>query len=183
MSISVKALLSPRYLAAGVVILAVAGLSVTAQPASATAVRPVGVLIEAESYDAQHGTRIRYDATASGGSAVADIGNGDTLRYDGVDFGATRANVSGFITWREDATGPGTMELRLDSPANPPLYTANFAGDAIPCCTWIGSTERYIPGPNFGIHTVYLSFHSTSRRAFFALDSFLVIKQTSIPIP
>ena len=166
---------------------AVAGaLLLTGTPAFASTVRPVNVLIEAESYNAQHGTRIVSDSRASAGKAVACISNGDTLRYDGVDLGATPRDVSGFILFRWNVTARGTMVIRLDSLTAAPAATLNFD----PTGTtpgWLQSTTRWVPvtptGTAVGVHTLYFTFQSTSGRPFMALDAFTVLKQTPIPMP
>ncbi|MGC9665412.1 carbohydrate-binding protein [Planosporangium sp. 12N6] len=161
-----------------------AGAVVTAAvPAAAATVRPVDTVIEAESYDAQRGTRVIVDPTASGGRAVTRIGNGDWLRYDGVDFGASPATASGFARWRWGQYGPGTIELRLDRPDSTPLVSVTLASSQGRCCTWEWSSVRHGSSEIYGVHTVYLTFRSDSPRSYFALDAFQVLKQTWPPIP
>src|SRR4051794_6226832 len=90
-----------------------------APPALSATVRAFGSVVEAETYDAQHGIRVFTDPAASGGRAVA-FSDGDQLRIDNVNFGAV-GESSGFATWRSCAIGSGTIELRLDSPTATPF--------------------------------------------------------------
>ncbi|MFC7275860.1 carbohydrate-binding protein [Paractinoplanes rhizophilus] len=151
-----------------------------ATPAAAATTRPFGSLIEAESFDAGHGVRVLADDAASGGSAVAFSG-GDWLRLDGVDFGAP-GTASGFATWRSCATGAGTIDLRLDSPAATPFLTFTPAGGD--CAQWYQSSLRLGPATNpTGVHTLYLQARPGGHCEFYRFDSFQLIKQTFPPIP
>ncbi|MER7276354.1 carbohydrate-binding protein [Dactylosporangium sp. NPDC000244] len=165
---------------AAAVVLAAVSSSAVAPPASAATVRPFGSVVEAESYDAQHGVRVFADPAASGGHAVA-FSDGDRLRLDAVDFGVP-GQASGFATWRSCATGAGTVELRLDSPTATPFLTFQPAGGT--CAQWFQSSTRMgVATTPTGVHDLYLSFTSASRCEFYRLDSFQLIKQTGPPIP
>jgi hypothetical protein len=147
---------------------------------AASATRPFGSLIEAESFDATHGVRVLPDPTASGGRAVAFSG-GDWLRFDSVDFG-TNGQASGFATWRSCATGPGTIELRIDSPTATPFLTLNPAGGG--CAQWYQSSLRLgLATTPTGVHTFYMHATSTEACEFYRFDSLQLIKQTGPPIP
>jgi hypothetical protein len=154
---------------------------VAATPAAAAPVRTFGSLVEAESFDAQHGVRVVTDAAANGGRAVA-VSAGDWLRFDAVDFGAP-GQSSGFATWRACATGAGTIELRLDSPDAQPLLTLQPAGGGS-CATWSQSSLRLgVSVTPTGVHDFYLRFVGDTGCEFYRLDSFQMIKQTIPPIP
>jgi hypothetical protein len=154
--------------------------AVAATPASAAAVRTFGSVIEAESFDAQHGARVLADPAASGGRAVA-VSAGDWLRLDQVDFGAP-GQWSGFATWRSCATGSGTIELRLDSAQAAPFLTLNPGGGG--CAQWYQSSLRLGSAATAsGVHALYLHFGSDSQCEFYRLDSLQLIKQTVPPIP
>ena len=164
-------------LVAGAALLSTA---VAAPPALAAPVRTFGSVIEAESYDAQHGVRVFADPAASGGRAVA-FSDGDWLRFDAVDFGAP-GESSGFATWRSCATGSGTVELRADSPDATPFLTMSPAGGG--CAAWYQSSLRLgLATTPTGVHTFYLRFRSDSRCEFYRFDSLQMIKQTGPPIP
>lgn len=163
-------------IAGAAILAAVAG----ATPAHAATVRPFGSVVEAESYDAQHGVRVLTDPAASGGHAVA-LSNGDRLTLDAVDFGLP-GQASGFATWRSCATGAGTVELRLDSPTATPFLTFQTAAGS--CAQWTPSSLRLgLATTPTGVHDLYLSAHAGSSAEFYRLDSFQMIKQTTIPIP
>jgi hypothetical protein len=161
---------------AGAVLAAVAA----APPAFSATVRPFGTVVEAESYDAGSGARIYADPAASGGHAVA-FSPGDRVRLDAVDF-ATYTQASGFATWRACSTGPGTVDLRLDSPTATPFLTFQIVGAS--CAQWGVSSQRLGTATTpAGVHDLYLSASGTNRCEFYRLDSFQLIKQTTIPIP
>ncbi|WP_426512372.1 carbohydrate-binding protein [Dactylosporangium sp. McL0621] len=159
---------------------AVLAVTAAAPPAAAT-VRTFGSVVEAESYDAQHGVRVLTDPAASGGHAVA-FSPGDQLRLDAVDFGAP-GQASGYATWRSCSTGPGTIELRLDSPSTTPFLTLQI-GTTGNCAQWYQSSLRLgVATTPTGVHDLYVSAGGTGRCDFYRLDSLQMIKQTSPPIP
>jgi Carbohydrate binding module (family 6) len=166
-----------RALVTGAAVLAAL---LVAAPASAAAPRTFGSLIEAESFDAQHGVQTLADPAASGGHAIA-LGGGDWVRFDAVEFGdATQA--SGFATWRSCATGSGTVELRLDSPTATPFLVLSPAAGG--CAQWYKSSLRLgLATTPLGTHDLYLTARAGSSRAFYRLDSFQMIQQTANPIP
>jgi hypothetical protein len=155
-------------------------LLVAAPAASAAGARSFGSLIQAESFDAQHGVRTLSDPAASGGRAIA-LGGGDWVRFDNVEFGDS-TQASGFATWRSCATGAGTIEFRVDSLTATPFLTLNPVGGG--CTQWYESSLRLgLASVQLGTHTFYISAKGTSACAFYRLDSFQMIKQASIPIP
>ena len=154
--------------------------TVAAPPASAAPVRAFGSVVEAETYDAQHGIGVLADPAASGGRAVA-FSDGDWIRIDSVNFGAP-GEASGYATWRSCATGSGVVDLRLDSPTATPFLTLQPAGGE--CAAWYRSSLRLgVATTPTGVHTLYLHARSDSRCAFYRLDSLQMIKQTVPPIP
>ncbi|WP_433381092.1 carbohydrate-binding protein [Actinoplanes sp. CA-142083] len=153
-----------------------------ATPATAASpTRPFGSLIEAESFDATHGVRVLADANASGGHAIA-FSPGDWVRFDSIDFGAP-GQTSGYATWRSCATGSGTVELRLDSPAATPFLTFNPSGGG--CTQWYQSSLRLGLGSTpTGVHAFYTTARSDATSCdFYRFDSLQLIKQTFPPIP
>jgi hypothetical protein len=155
-------------------------LTAAAPASAASATRPFASLIEAESFDATHGIRVLADPAASGGHAVA-FSAGDWIRFDSIDFG-TSGQASGYATWRSCATGPGTIELRADSPTATPFLTLNPAGGG--CTQWYQSSLRLgLATTPTGVHALYMSAGSDTPCEFYRFDSLQLIKQTSPPIP
>ncbi|WP_433061703.1 carbohydrate-binding protein [Dactylosporangium sp. CS-033363] len=153
----------------------------SAASSSAAQVRAFGTVVEAESYDAQHGVRTFTDPAASGGRAVA-FSPGDRLRLSAVDFGAP-GQASGYATWRSCSTGPGTIDLRLDSPTATPFLTFTI-GTTGNCTQWYQSSLRLgLATTPTGVHDLYITAAGADRCEFYRLDSFQMIKQTSPPIP
>jgi hypothetical protein len=98
-----------------------------------------------------------------------------------VDFG-TYTEASGFATWRACSTGPGTVDLRLDSQTATPFLTLQIVGTN--CSQWYTSSQRLGTATTpTGVHDLYVSATGTGRCEFYRLDSFQLIKQTTIPIP
>src|SRR5687768_14888484 len=91
--------------ALAVVLAAALSLTVSAQQA-----RAATVTVQAESYAAQSGVALETTADTGGGQNAAFLANGDWMRFDNVDLGATgRLTVSARIA---SAAGSGTVELR-----------------------------------------------------------------------
>ncbi len=120
--------------------------------------------IQAESRNAQAGTTI-YE-----GYYVGSIGNGDNLRFDGVNFGSPTARDFVARAASGAAGGiSGLVEVRLDSLSNAPIGSfaiANTGG-------W--TSWREIPanvGSVTGTHTVYLTFTSGQPNDYVNIDWF-----------
>ncbi|GIF95591.1 carbohydrate-binding protein [Catellatospora citrea] len=120
--------------------------------------------IQAESRNAQTGTTI-YE-----GYYVGSIGNGDNLRFDGVNFGSP--TPLDFVTRAASGAAggiSGLVEVRLDSLSNAPIGSfaiANTGG-------W--TSWREIPanvGSVTGTHTVYLTFTSGQPNDYVNIDWF-----------
>ena len=114
--------------------------------------------IEAENYTAQSGTIVETTTDTGGGQNVGAIGNGDWLRYDGVNFGSTPATQFKARVASGAAAGvSGLVQVRLDSPSNPPI------GDFAIANTGGWQSWRTVPANISGVtgtHTVYLTFSS-----------------------
>ncbi|MGW4466771.1 carbohydrate-binding protein [Micromonospora sp. NPDC004704] len=112
--------------------------------------------IQAEAYNGQNGVQV--EACSEGGQNLSHLASGDWARYDNIDFGTTPARDFVARVASGAAGGvSGLVEVRLDSPTNPPIGSfalANTGG-------W--QTWRSVPGnitPTTGRHTVYLTFTS-----------------------
>jgi acetylxylan esterase len=114
--------------------------------------------IQAESSNAQSGTQLEACADTGGGQDVGWIGNGDWLRFDGVNFGSNPARQ--FVARAASGAGGGVsglVEVRLDSLGSAPIGSfaiANTGG-------W--QSWRTVPAniaPVTGTHTVYVTFTS-----------------------
>jgi hypothetical protein len=78
--------------------------------------------IQAENAAAQSGIEKQDTADEGGGQNVGWISNGDSMRFDAIDFGDKPATQ--LIARVASAVGDGVngrMEIRIDSPANPPV--------------------------------------------------------------
>ncbi|RKR88155.1 glycosyl hydrolase family 16 [Micromonospora pisi] len=112
--------------------------------------------IQAEAYSGQNGVQV--ETCSEGGQNLSHLAGGDWARFDNVDFGTTPARD--FVA-RVASGAPGgvsgLVEVRLDSPTNPPIggfALANTGG-------W--QSWRSVPGnisATTGVHTVYLTFSS-----------------------
>ncbi|MEV4220947.1 glycoside hydrolase family 16 protein [Nonomuraea sp. NPDC049725] len=114
--------------------------------------------IQAERYQAQSGTMVEATTDAGGGQNVGAIANGDWLRFDGVNFGATAARqFKARVASGAGAGVSGLVQVRLGSPTAPPI--GDFAiGNTGGWQSW-----RTVPAnisPVTGTHTVYLTFAS-----------------------
>ena len=122
-------------------------------------------------YDGQAGTGLEATNAAEGsGSHVGFIDNGNWLRYDDVDFGAT--GPSGFAA--RVASGVhegayGTLRVRVDSPSGPDIAAFNLAstGGWFSWTTASASTTAVT-----GRHTLYFVFTSPQAEEFMNLRWF-----------
>jgi beta-glucanase (GH16 family) len=114
--------------------------------------------IQAEAYQAQSGTIVEPTSDVGGGQNVGAIGNGDWLRYDGVNFGTEAAHQFKARVASGAAAGvSGLVQVRLDS------LTAAPIGDFALANTGGWQSWRTVPAnitAVTGTHTVYLTFSS-----------------------
>ena len=126
--------------------------------------------IQAERYQAQSGTFVETTTDSGGGQNVAGIGNGDWLRFDGVNFGSTAARQ--FVARVASGAGGGAsglVQVRLDSPTATPI------GDFALANTGGWQSWRTIPAnitAVTGTHTVYLTFSSGQAADFVNVNWF-----------
>ena len=120
-------------------------------------------VIEAESASGAQGAVI-------GSSSVTGLGNGDWLKFSGLDFGSGAAANQFTAKVASGAAGgvSGLVEVRLDSPTAPVIGSfavANTGG-------W--TSWRSVPGNLAavrGVHDVYVTFTSGQPADFVAIDS------------
>jgi hypothetical protein len=135
----------------------------TTSPPPPTTAPPAGnrnayATIQAESFDAQSGVRTEATTDAGGGQDVGFIANGDFMRYNRVDFGATPARQ--FMARVASGAGAGIsglVQVRLDSVSNPPV------GDFAIANTGGWQSWRTVPAnisAVTGVHDVFLTFSS-----------------------
>ncbi|MFI6812522.1 glycoside hydrolase family 16 protein [Nonomuraea sp. NPDC050328] len=114
--------------------------------------------IQAESRQAQSGTFNEPTTDTGGGQNVGGIGNGDWLRFDGVNFGSVpAAQFRARVASGAAAGVSGLVQVRLGSPTAPPI------GDFALASTGGWQSWRTVPAnitPVAGTHTVYLTFSS-----------------------
>jgi hypothetical protein len=131
---------------------------------------PAGSPIQAESASAQAGTATEPTADSGGGLDVGWISNGDWLRYDRVDFGASpQTQFVARVASGAPAGVSGLVEVHLDSPDSPAIGSFAIANTG----SW--QTWRTVPAnmaATTGIHTVYLKFVSGSTADFVNLNWF-----------
>ena len=122
----------------------------SAPPPSPTVYRK----IEAESAGALNGIQTQDTADEGGGQNVGWIANGDSLRFDDIDFGpvpATKVDVR----VASDADDGGRMDIRLDSPDANPIGSMRVTRTG-GWQTW--RTDEVTLQPATGVHTVFLTF-------------------------
>lgn len=126
--------------------------------------------IQAESYNAQSGTRTEATADTGGGQNVGYLSNGDWLRYDGVNFGSSAARTfSARVASGAPAGVSGLVEVRLDNVNNIPIGSFSV-GNTGGWQSW-----RTVPGSISGVtgtHTVFLRFTSGQPADFVNLNWF-----------
>jgi len=143
-------------------------------PSSAAAApsTPAGVdafaPLQAEAAAAQQGTQTEDTADAGGGKDVGWINNGDWLRFDDVNFGDTAATQLVARVSSQSDNG-GRMEIRIDTPANPPVATlqVNNTGG------WQNWQTATAPVTSVtGLHTVFVTFADDAGDEFMNLNYF-----------
>jgi hypothetical protein len=104
------------------------------------------------------GVQTEATSDTGGGQDVGWIGNGDHLRYDGVDFGSTaRTQFTARVASGAAAGISGLVTVRLDSLTAAPIGSFALASTG----GWQNwqSIPANIQGTT-GVHTVYLTFES-----------------------
>ncbi|QGN47076.1 carbohydrate-binding protein [Micromonospora sp. WMMC415] len=131
-------------------------------------VRDAYATIQAESFNAQNGVIV--EACSEGGQNIGALRNGDWVRFDNVEFGATppRDFVARVASGAAGGVS-GLVEVRLDSPTSPPIGSfalANTGGWQ----SW-RSVPGNVAGPT-GRRTVYLTFTSGQPNDFVNVNWF-----------
>ncbi|GGP43568.1 carbohydrate-binding protein [Saccharothrix coeruleofusca] len=110
----------------------------------------------------------RSGGTVEGGQAVAQLGNGNSLKFSGVRFGSRTATQFNARVASGAASGvSGLVEVRLDSPTATPVGSfaiANTGG-------W--QSWRTVPANIAGVtgtHDVYITFTSGQPAPFTSVD-------------
>jgi hypothetical protein len=126
--------------------------------------RDAYALIQAESFDAESGVVVEN------GTHLGFLRTGDWARFDGVEFGSTPpVDFLARVASGAPAGVSGLVEVRLDSPTNPPIGSfaiANTGG-------W--TAWREVPGNVSGVtgtRTVFLTFTSGQPADFVNVDWF-----------
>jgi beta-glucanase (GH16 family) len=114
--------------------------------------------IQAESSNAQAGTATETCADSGGGQNVAQIGNGDWLQFNNVNFSSNAAHqFNARVASGAGGGVSGLVEVRLDSRSNAPMGSFSIANTG----GW--QNWRTVPAnisAVTGTHTVYLTFTS-----------------------
>ncbi|GAA2792254.1 protein kinase domain-containing protein [Saccharopolyspora taberi] len=125
--------------------------------------------LQAEAFSGQTGG-VPVDRT---GGFVGPLGNGDTLQYEGVQFGGTPAKqvTAQLASWIDDGVY-AKIDVRVDDPASEPIGKIRVTADRS------GGEQIWKPvpvdltRPISGTHTVYLTFVSEEPEDFTNLNWF-----------
>ncbi|MCU7728529.1 carbohydrate-binding protein [Actinoplanes sp. KI2] len=121
----------------------------TTPPPSPTVYRK----LQAETADALNGIQTQDTEDEGGGQNVGWIANGDSLRFDAVDFGPVPATKLD-VRVASDSDG-GRMDIRLDSPDADPIGALRVTRTG----GWQNwRTDEVTLRPVTGVHTVFLTF-------------------------
>ncbi|MDT4994733.1 MAG: hypothetical protein QOH97_4625 [Actinoplanes sp.] len=124
--------------------------------------------VQAEAAAAQQGTQSEDTSDEGGGKDVGYVNNGDWLRFDDVNFGDTPATKLLARVSSQSDTG-GRMEIRLDTPANPPVATLAMSNTG----GWQKWQTRSADlTPVTGLHTVFVTFGNDTHDEFMNVNYF-----------
>jgi hypothetical protein len=131
--------------------------SPAASPTTQAPTPTVYATLQAESASARDGVEAEDTEDEGGGQNAGFIRNGDSLRFDNVEFGpvpATRVDVR-VASDADDGEDAGRMEIRLDSPDAAPVGTLRVTRTG----GWQNwRTDEVALTPVTGTHTVFLVF-------------------------
>lgn len=130
-----------------------APVSPSAAPSSQAPVATVYPTLQAEAA-ALKGIQTQDTEDEGGGQNVGWIADGDSMRFDNVDFGAVPATKLEARVASDGGDG-GRMEVRLDSPETAPVGTLKVTSTG-GWQTW--RTDVVSLTPVTGAHTVFLTF-------------------------
>ena len=112
--------------------------------------------LQVETADAVTGMEMQDTEDEGGGQNAGWINNGDSLRFDDVNFGDTPpAQLNVRLAAEVGDDGGGRLEIRLDSPTAEPSATLNTRGTG-GWQKW--RTEATGMAPVTGVHTVFVTF-------------------------
>jgi hypothetical protein len=114
--------------------------------------------LQVEKADEVTGMEMQDTGDEGGGQNAGWINNGDSLRFDDVNFGDTPpAQLNVRLAADVGENGGGHLEIRLDSPTAEPVATLNTRGTG-GWQSW--RTEATAVAPVTGVHTVFVTFGS-----------------------
>lgn len=121
--------------------------------------------IEAESFNGESG--VNTEANNDGGAPgvhIANLANGDWVRFENVDFSTTAARRLVLRLGGDAGTATrGKVELRVDRRSNAPVASLEIPNTG----GWFTFVDRELTIPPMtGVHTIYLTFSSTHRDEF-----------------
>ena len=126
------------------------------------------VTLQAEAAAGQQGTQTEDTTDAGGGKDVGWVNNGDWLRFNDVDFGATPPTKLVARVSSQSDNG-GRMELRIDTPASQPVATIQVSNTG----GWQNwQTVTAAVTPVTGLHTVFVTFANDAGDEFMNLNYF-----------
>lgn len=124
--------------------------------------------LQAEAAAAQQGTQTEDTSDEGGGKDVGYVNNGDWLRFDDVNFGATPATkVVARVSSQSDSGG--RLEIRIDTPTNQPVATLPMSNTG----GWQKWQTRTADlKPVTGLHTVFVTFGNDGDDEFMNVNYF-----------
>jgi hypothetical protein len=149
----------------------------SAAPSSAPAGTPdaparveADVTLQAEAAASQQGTQTEDTTDQGGGKDVGWVNNGDWLRFNDVDFGATPpAELLARVSSQSD--NGGRMEIRIDTPSSQPVATIQVKNTG----GWQNwQTVTGAMTPVTGSHTVFVTFANDAGDEFMNLNYFTI---------
>jgi carbohydrate binding protein with CBM6 domain len=114
----------------------------------------VKITLQVEDAAEVSGAEMQDTSDTGGGKNAGWINNGDYLRFDDVDFGASPA-ASVNVRLASDSDKDGRIDIRVDSTENPPVATLKTARTG-GWQNWVTQTADL--SPVTGRHTVYVTF-------------------------
>jgi hypothetical protein len=150
-----------------------------APPSSAPAPVPTGGVdayqpLQVEDAAEVSGLEMQDTEDEGGGRNAGWINNGDFLRFDDVNFGAS-APASVNVRVATDTDKSGRIEIRIDSKDSPPVATLSTSRTG-GWQNWITQTTDMKPVT--GLHTVYVTFGNAAPDDFLNVN-WLRFKQPS----
>jgi len=121
---------------------------------------PITQWIEAENFSAKQGG-VYVQALGDMGVDVHDLGNGNWLRFDNINFLQDQYDTVTMFWWSQGSSGP--VRFRLDSPTATPIASiTSFGGGAGGPGTWNSDSVRTRLSAATGVHSLYMTIEGSA---------------------